>query len=76
MGPPTGKPLSPADLRAVFLNIDQIAQAAEELATAFEAAMGEEEDGPGSTPRNGEGGTDRLGEAFSQAVSLIRPVCC
>ncbi|WVQ95442.1 hypothetical protein IAU59_002539 [Kwoniella sp. CBS 9459] len=59
MGPPVGKPLSPADLKAVFLNLDQLANAADDLATAFEQATGEQQMG-----REGDDGGDRLGHAF------------
>ncbi len=68
MPPPIGKPLSPADTKNVFLNLDQLAAVADELATAFEAATGEEVFGPGAVVRGGEVGTDRLGEVF---VSLV-----
>ena len=70
MGPPVGKPLSPSDVRAVFLNIDSLAKGAEEMAKGFEDAVGGEEVGPGSVARAGEGGTDRLGEVFVTLVSL------
>lgn len=69
MPPPVGKPLSPADVRAVFLNIDQLATGAEEMAVAFEKAMGQEEGGPGVTSKAGEGGSDKLGEVFTTLVS-------
>jgi hypothetical protein len=70
MGPPVGKPLSPADARTVFLNLEQLAAGAEEMARGFEGAMGEEEAGPGPVAREGEGGTDRLGEVFMNLVSV------
>lgn len=69
MAPPVGKPLSPSDIRAIFLNIDSLARGAEEMAKAFEGAVGGEEPGPGSVVREGEGGTDRLGEVFVALVS-------
>ena len=69
MGPPIGKPLSPADLRAVFLNLDQLAQAAEELATAFESAMGDDDGGGAGNKREGDVGNDRLGDVFTIMVS-------
>lgn len=67
MAPPIGKPLSPADVRTVFLNLDQLAAAAEEMATAFEGAMGS--DASPAVGREGEAGNDRLGEVF---VSFVR----
>jgi hypothetical protein len=69
MAPPVGKPLSPADVRNVFLNLDQLAAAAEELANAMEAAMGDDTASP--VGRDGEAGNDRLGEVFVNMVSLI-----
>jgi hypothetical protein len=57
----------------VFLNIDQLAHGAEEMASAFEMAMGEEENGPGAAQREGEAGSDRLGEVFMSLVSSICP---
>lgn len=67
--PPVGKPLSPVDVKAVFLNLDQLAAAADELATAFEGAMGEQELRPGTSARGGDLGTDRLGQVFASLVS-------
>ncbi|WVF67794.1 hypothetical protein IAT40_002555 [Kwoniella sp. CBS 6097] len=70
MGPPVGKPLSPADLKAVFLNLDLLANAADDLATAFEQAMGEHQMG-----REGDDGADRLGHAFvKMAAASLRLV--
>ena len=67
MGPPVGKPLSPADLRSVFLNLEQLAGLAEELAVAFGKAIGDDRDSaPG---KEGETGSDRLGEVFASLVS-------
>ncbi|WWC72819.1 uncharacterized protein I206_106783 [Kwoniella pini CBS 10737] len=71
MAPPIGKPLSPADLKTVFLNLDQLASAAEDLASAFEQAMGEEDHSMGAIGREGEAGTDKLGQAF---IPRIRPL--
>lgn len=68
MGPPVGKPLSPADVRNVFLNLDQLAGASEEMANAMEAAMGDIT--PPRVGRDGETGNDRLGEVFVNLVSL------
>jgi len=68
MPPPVGKPLSPVDTKNVFLNIDQLAAIADELATAFEGAMGVEENGPGAIAREGEAGTDRIGDVFTTLV--------
>lgn len=68
MGPPVGKPLSPADVRNVFLNLDQLAGAAEEMANAMEAAMGDIT--PPTVGRDGETGNDRLGEVFVNLVSV------
>lgn len=73
MAPPVGKPLSPADVRNVFLNLDQLAVAAEELANAMEAAMGDDTASP--VGRDGEAGNDRLGEVFVNMVSLIISPC-
>jgi len=69
MAPPVGKPLSPADVRTVFLNLDQLAMAAEEMANAMDKALGEE-GGQSKTGRDGESGSDRLGEVF---VTMVRP---
>lgn len=69
MAPPIGKALSPADVRTVFLNLDQLAMAAEEMANAMDRALGDE----AATPplgRDGESGSDRLGETFSIMVRL------
>jgi hypothetical protein len=56
-------------MRNVFLNLDQLATAADELATEFERAIGDDEPGPGVEAREGEGGSDRLGEVFTAMVS-------
>lgn len=61
-----GKALSPADIKAVFLNLAELAGIADELASGFEGAIGE--DGSG---REGESGTDRLGEVFSNLVCPV-----
>ncbi len=66
---PVGKALSSVDTKNVFLNLDQLATAADELATALEGALGEDDNGPGAVPREGEGGSDRLGDVFSSLVS-------
>jgi len=71
MAPPVGKPLSPADARTVFLNLEQLAAGAEEMARGFEGAMGEEKVGPGFVAREGEAGSDRLGEVFMSLVSGV-----
>ncbi|KJD99978.1 hypothetical protein I311_06442 [Cryptococcus gattii NT-10] len=70
MSPPVGKPLSPADIKVVFLNLDQLAAVAEELATKFEEAVGEEEE----EGRDGEGGSDRMGEVFVSMVPKLQPL--
>lgn len=75
MAPPVGKPLAPSDVRTVFLNIDSLAKGAEEMAIGFENAVGEEKTGPGFTGREGEGGTDRLGEVFIALVSARAWYC-
>lgn len=67
----SGTVLSTNDMRAVFLNLEQIAAFADELALAFEEAAGEEMGGPGAVAREGEGGTDRLGAAFLAVVSIL-----
>jgi hypothetical protein len=64
-----GKPLSPADVKTVFLNLEQLAAVADDLAAGFEKAMGEDTIGPGATARQGEGGTDTLGQVFTSLVS-------
>ncbi|WWD20923.1 hypothetical protein CI109_105401 [Kwoniella shandongensis] len=64
MPPPVGRPISPADMKTVFMNIDQLASVSDELATAFEKAMGDEETGLSAIARDGEAGTDRLGQTF------------
>jgi hypothetical protein len=66
MAPPVGKALSPADVRTVFLNLDQLAMAAEEMANAMDTALGE--DGLAKVGRDGESGSDRLGEVFVTMV--------
>ena len=70
MGPPVGKPLSPADARTVFLNLDQLAAAAEEMANAMEKVMGEDSSQV-KVGRDGESGSDRLGEIFVTMVCLL-----
>ncbi|TYJ57289.1 hypothetical protein B9479_002022 [Cryptococcus floricola] len=72
MAPPVGKPLSPADIKAVFLNLDHLAAVADELATSFEEALGREEEGAGK--REGEKGDDRLGQVFVAMVPKLRPL--
>lgn len=71
-----GNPPSLAEMRTVFLNLVELAQAADEFATRLEKAVGEEEDGPGAKVelngrkgRSGEGGTDKVGQVF---VELVR----
>ncbi|OXH43524.1 hypothetical protein J002_06242 [Cryptococcus neoformans] len=70
MSPPVGKPLSPADVKAVFLNLDQLVAVAEELATKFEEAVGEDEE----EGRDCEGGSDRMGEVFVSMVPKLQPL--
>ncbi|KIR31405.1 hypothetical protein I352_06298 [Cryptococcus deuterogattii MMRL2647] len=70
MSPPVGKPLSPADVKVIFLNLDQLAAVAEELAMKFEEAVGEEEE----EGRDGEGGNDRMGEVFVSMVPKLQPL--
>ena len=67
---PIGLPLSPADTKSVFLNLEQLATMADDLATAFEGAMGEDEAAADTALREGEGGNDKLGEVFMLLVSL------
>lgn len=77
MAPPVGKPISTADIRTVFLNIDQLAAAAEDLAQEFERAIGGDEsaaNGAGVSPREGEVGSDRLGEVFVAHLARLRPL--
>ncbi|WVR08816.1 hypothetical protein IAU60_005874 [Kwoniella sp. DSM 27419] len=64
MAPPVGKPLSPSDVKAVFLNLDLLAGAADDLASAFEQAMEQ-----GSIAREADQGGDRLGRVFVEMVS-------
>ena len=73
MAPPIGKPLSPADVRNVFLNLDQLAIAAEEMANAMKAGMGDGNTGQ-MVGRDGETGNDSLGEVFVNLVSHTRCV--
>ena len=65
--------LSPSDTRTLFINLEQLAAFADELATSFERALG---DATGAEPVLKEGQedliTDRLGEVFLSVVS-IRP---
>lgn len=68
MPPPVGKPLSPADVKVVFMNLDQLAAAAEELALAFEQSMGDEPEKV-EKGKEGENGSDKLGEVFTNLVS-------
>ena len=63
-----GKALASADARLIFGNIDHLAVGAEEMALAFESAMGAEDLGPGATPREREGGSDSLGKMFTSLV--------
>ena len=63
------KPLLPNDIKAVFLNLEQLAILSEELANGFEAAM---KDDAASIGREGDVGEDRLGQVFADLVS----VCC
>ncbi|WVQ72720.1 hypothetical protein IAR50_002280 [Cryptococcus sp. DSM 104548] len=75
MAPPVGKPLSPADIKAVFLNLDHLAAVADELATRFEEALGEEDEKEeGGGKREGERGSDRLGQVFVAMVPKLRPL--
>jgi hypothetical protein len=69
MAPPVGRALSPADIRTVFLNLDQLANAAEEMAYAMDKALGEES-GQAKIGRDGESGSDRLGETFVTLVCV------
>ncbi|ORY26806.1 hypothetical protein BCR39DRAFT_589529 [Naematelia encephala] len=69
---PRGKALSSADVKAVFLNLSDLAALAEELACAFEEALGDD-----SSPQDGmsgDGGNDRLGEAFVDMIPRLRPL--
>lgn len=65
--------LSPLDTRAIFINLEELATFADELATAFEKALG---DATGAEPILKEGQedlvTDRLGEVFLTVVSTCR----
>ncbi|GMK56744.1 hypothetical protein CspeluHIS016_0305840 [Cutaneotrichosporon spelunceum] len=66
------RPLSQADIKAVFLNISALAAVSDALATGFEAALGNGDD-ESPTP-GGEGASDRLGEAFLKALPGLRPL--
>jgi hypothetical protein len=67
--------LSPSDVRTVFMNLEQLASFVDELATAFERALG---DASGAEPilKGGQEDvtTDRLGEVFLSVVSMLPPV--
>jgi hypothetical protein len=60
-----GRPLSPADVKAVFLNLAQLAVLSDELATGFERALGQLDSEIGSPV---ETGADCLGEMFCETV--------
>lgn len=62
--------MSPADIRTVFLNLDQLAMAAEEMANAMDRALSEGSGQP-KVGRDGESGTDKLGETF---VTMVSPL--
>lgn len=68
--------LSPADVKAIFLNIEQLAAFSSQLATSFENAL---EDASGSKPSITENGVtdevvmDKLGAVFQAAVSVSHP---
>ena len=66
VGSTVGKPLSPADVKVIFSNLELLTAGAEDMATALEKAVGEQD----TKVREGEGGDDRLGEAF---VAIVRP---
>ncbi|KAK4689656.1 hypothetical protein P7C73_g456, partial [Tremellales sp. Uapishka_1] len=72
--PAGGKPLAQMDVKAVFLNLEQLASFSEDLATELEKAMGEEEAGPGAVSRDGEAGTDRIGEVFVSVLPRLQPL--
>jgi hypothetical protein len=63
--------ISPSDTRTLFINLEQMAAFADELATAFEKALG---DATGAEPILKEGQedliSDRLGEVFVSVVSF------
>lgn len=69
---PPGRPLTAQDIKTVFINIAQLAQISEELATLFENALGSVEDEAASP--GGEGGSDRIGEVFSRILHRLRPL--
>jgi hypothetical protein len=75
--PPTAATISPADVKAVFLNLEQLAAFSDDLASAFEAAAGGSGTGhdqlDAATPDDWVGPSqDRLGKAFLAAVSVAR----
>ena len=70
---PPSRTLAAADERLIFGNIHHLAAGAEEMAIAFESAMGSEDPGPGLTPRESERGADRLGKMFTSLVSTWQP---
>lgn len=72
MGVPPGRALSQQDVKTVFINISQLAQIADELATEFENALGDPEDEV--TSPGGEGGSDRLGQVFTKHLQKLRPL--
>lgn len=67
MNPQSGKPLSSWDIKAVFLNINELAYISDELAREFDQAIGDMGSDAG-TP-GGDSVTDRLGEIFMRHVS-------
>ncbi|WVN86058.1 uncharacterized protein L203_101216 [Cryptococcus depauperatus CBS 7841] len=70
MLPPTGKPLSSGDIKTIFLNLEQLASLAEELANKFENALGD----VGQFEEIGKQQSDRVGEVFLEMLPKIRPL--
>lgn len=68
MNPQSGKPLSSWDIKAVFLNINELAYISDELAKEFDQAIGDAESDPGTPGADSVG--DRLGEVFMKMVSI------
>lgn len=67
MNPQSGKPLSSWDIKAVFLNINELAYISDELAKEFDQAIGDADSDSGTPGVDSVG--DRLGEVFMKMVS-------
>lgn len=63
---PVATLLPPKDIHIIFANLEAIAGLAEAFAGVLDGAKGSEA---------GEGQDDRIGEAFTEMVSLQSPLC-